>query len=78
MQSQTAAASARLALLFDWFFYDADRDGIMNVEPAILILFNQLNKLNHPVAVQVIDFLVRVLCTMRTFLFFSIIDTVYG
>ena len=31
LQSNVAASNAKLALFYDWLFYDAERDNIMNI-----------------------------------------------
>ncbi len=31
-------ANARLALLYDWFFFNAATDSIMNIEPGMLLM----------------------------------------
>jgi len=30
-QSNVAASNAKLALFYDWFFFDAEKDSIMNI-----------------------------------------------
>ncbi|XP_042501501.1 integrator complex subunit 3 homolog [Macadamia integrifolia] len=35
-------ANAKLALLYDWLFYDDKIDNIMNIEPAILLMVNSI------------------------------------
>lgn len=57
--SNVAAANAKLSLFYDWLFYDPERDNIMNIEPAILVMFHSMR--NHPViTVGLLDFLCRV------------------
>ena len=36
--------ASKLALLYDWFFFDATSDSIMNVEPAMLLMVNSVPK----------------------------------
>ena len=36
------AANAKLALFYDWLFFEEREDSIMNVEPAILLMINSL------------------------------------
>ena len=40
--NQVAASNAKLALFYDWLFYDAEKDNIMNIEPAILVMHHSL------------------------------------
>ena len=57
--STVAASNARLSLFYDWLFYDPDRDNIMNIEPAILVMFHSMR--NHPaITAGLLDFLCRV------------------
>lgn len=66
--SNVAAANAKLSLFYDWLFYDKEKDNIMNIEPAILVMFHSMR--NHSViTVGLLDFLCRVCCC-----FFSPID----
>jgi integrator complex subunit 3 len=57
--SPVAAANAKLALFYDWLFFDPERDNIMNIEPAILVMYYSLR--THPViTVTLLDFLCRI------------------
>nr|CAG4642335.1 EOG090X0205 [Evadne anonyx] len=57
---QVAAANAKMALFFDWIFYDAERDNIMNIEPAILVIYHSMR--SHPViTATLLDFLCRII-----------------
>jgi hypothetical protein len=38
IRSNHASANAKLALFFDWLFFDPQVDSIMNIEPAMLII----------------------------------------
>ncbi|KAJ2746881.1 hypothetical protein GGI20_000960 [Coemansia sp. BCRC 34301] len=38
VRSQVVAANAKLALFYDWLFYDPHTDNIMNVEPGVLLM----------------------------------------
>ena len=62
-QSNVAAASAKLALFWDWLFYGhskkADNNNIMNIEPAILVMQHSM-KPHLAITVSLLDFLVRV------------------
>jgi integrator complex subunit 3 len=57
--STVAAANAKLALFYDWLFFDPEKDNIMNIEPAILVMFHSMR--SHPaVTATLLDFLVKV------------------
>ncbi|XP_054160466.1 integrator complex subunit 3-like [Oppia nitens] len=57
--SNVAAANAKLSLFYDWFFYDAERDNIMNIEPAILVMYHSIR--SHPaITATLLDFLCRI------------------
>ena len=40
--SPVDAANLKLALFFDWLLYDAKRDNIMLIEPAVLLMYNSM------------------------------------
>ncbi|KAF9971508.1 Integrator complex subunit 3 [Actinomortierella ambigua] len=42
VKSNIAAANIKLALFYDWLFYDPARDNIMNIEPAALLLHDSV------------------------------------
>ncbi|KAJ2655177.1 hypothetical protein IWW48_005670 [Coemansia sp. RSA 1200] len=44
VRSQVVAANAKLALFFDWLFYDPATDNIMNIEPGVLIIARSTDK----------------------------------
>lgn len=53
-------ANAKLALFYDWLFFDPLKDNIMNVEPGILVMYHSLR--NHPfVSGTLLDFLCRII-----------------
>ena len=56
-----AAATAKLALFWDWLFYDKknENSSIMNIEPAILVMQHSM-KPHLQITVSLLDFLVRV------------------
>lgn len=55
-----ASANAKLALFYDWLFFDPVKDNIMNVEPGILVMYNSIR--NHPaVSATLLDFLCRII-----------------
>ena len=52
------AAQTKLALFYDWFFYNKESDSIMNIEPGILVMNHALK--SHPViAATLMDFIIR-------------------
>ncbi|CAG0882381.1 unnamed protein product [Cyprideis torosa] len=54
-----ATQNCKLALFYDWLYYDPERDNIMNIEPAILLINFSLK--THPMlAASLLDFLCRV------------------
>ena len=56
--SNVMAAQAKLALFYDWLFYDKEKENIMNIEPGILVMHHCLK--NHPtIAATLMDFLCR-------------------
>nr|CAG4651625.1 EOG090X0205 [Triops cancriformis] len=58
--SNVAAANAKLALFYDWFFYDPEKDNIMNIEPAILVMYHSMRP--HPaITATLLDFLCRII-----------------
>ncbi|KAJ2619532.1 hypothetical protein GGI26_005770 [Coemansia sp. RSA 1358] len=44
IRSQVVAANAKLALFYDWLFYDPKTDNIMNIEPGVLIITRSIDK----------------------------------
>ena len=40
--NQVAASNAKLALFYDWLFFDSEKDNIMNIEPAILVMHHSM------------------------------------
>nr|SVE79976.1 EOG090X0205 [Daphnia magna] len=55
-----AAAHAKMALFYDWLFYDGERDNIMNIEPAILVMYHSMRP--HPaITATLLDFLCRII-----------------
>ncbi|XP_051175718.1 integrator complex subunit 3 isoform X1 [Leptopilina boulardi] len=58
--STVAASNAKLALFYDWLFFDPEKDNIMNIEPAILVMHNSMR--SHPaVTATLLDFLCRII-----------------
>lgn len=55
-----AVSNAKLALFYDWFFFDSEKDNIMNIEPAILVMHHSMR--SHPaVSATLLDFLCRII-----------------
>uniref|UniRef100_A0A182NRN5 SOSS complex subunit A homolog n=1 Tax=Anopheles dirus TaxID=7168 RepID=A0A182NRN5_9DIPT len=53
-------SNAKLALFYDWLFFDPAKDNIMNVEPAILVIYQSVR--THPfVSCTLLDFLCRIM-----------------
>lgn len=58
--SNVAASNAKLSLFYDWLFFDPERDNIMNIEPAILVMYHSMRP--HPaITATLIDFLCRIM-----------------
>lgn len=58
--STVAVSNAKLALFYDWLFFDSEKDNIMNIEPAILVMHNSMR--SHPaVSATLLDFLCRII-----------------
>eukprot|EP00794_Sanderia_malayensis_P010039 gene10039-11064_t len=45
-QNPVAQANVKLAIFYDWLFYSGDKDNIMNIEPAMLLMHNSIK--THP------------------------------
>ncbi|XP_020292373.1 integrator complex subunit 3 isoform X2 [Pseudomyrmex gracilis] len=58
--STVAASNAKLALFYDWLFFEGDKDNIMNIEPAILVMHNSMRS-HPPVTATLLDFLCRII-----------------
>lgn len=58
--SNVAASDAKLALFLDWLVFNGDRDNIMNIEPAILVMYNSMRQ--HPaISATLLDFMCRIM-----------------
>ncbi|KAK3595164.1 hypothetical protein CHS0354_002764 [Potamilus streckersoni] len=58
--SNVAASNAKLSLFYDWFFFDPEKDSIMNVEPGILVMYHSMRP--HPaITATLLDFLCRIM-----------------
>ena len=47
VKSEEMIANAKLALFFDFFFFNKDKTNIMNIEPGALLIFKSLGKYNE-------------------------------
>lgn len=57
--SSASSINSKLTLFFDWLLYDAKNDNIMNIEPAILVMYYSMG--SHPtVTAGLLDFLCRI------------------
>lgn len=64
-QTVVSTVNAKLALFFDWLFYQPDKDNIMNIEPAILLMHHSIR--SHPtITCTLLDFLCRVIPNYST------------
>lgn len=43
-RSKQVEESVKLALFYDWLFYDERMDGIMNIKPAVLLMVHSVPK----------------------------------
>ncbi|WAR00982.1 INT3-like protein [Mya arenaria] len=58
--SNVAASNAKLSLFYDWIFFDPEKDSIMNIEPAVLVMFYSIKP--HPaITATLLDFLCRIM-----------------
>ncbi|KAF9575167.1 Integrator complex subunit 3 [Mortierella alpina] len=51
VKSNVAAANIKLALFFDWLFYDPNVDNIMNIEPAMLLMEKSVERYGYLTAI---------------------------
>ena len=55
-----ASANAKLALFYDWLYFNPEKDNIMNIEPAILVMHHSMRP--HPaITATLLDFLCRII-----------------
>uniref|UniRef100_A0A6Q2WS60 Integrator complex subunit 3 n=1 Tax=Esox lucius TaxID=8010 RepID=A0A6Q2WS60_ESOLU len=58
--SNVAASNAKLALFYDWLFFSPEKDSIMNIEPAILVMHHSMKP--HPaITATLLDFMCRII-----------------
>lgn len=57
------AGNAKLALFYDWLFFDPNTDNIMNIEPAMLLMTQSMPKYAG-VTAMLLEFLILV-CSLR-------------
>ena len=55
-------ANCKLALFYDWLFYDAKKDNIMFIEPGILLMTSSL-RVHTNITIMLLDFLCRIVYT---------------
>ncbi|XP_068694256.1 integrator complex subunit 3-like isoform X2 [Montipora capricornis] len=59
-QTVVSTVNAKLALFYDWLFYQPNLDNIMNIEPAILLMHHSIR--SHPtITCTLLDFLCRII-----------------
>ena len=58
-KSNSIAAECKLALFFDWLTFQLDKDNIMNIEPAVLVMYHNL-KHHTATSITLLDFLIRI------------------
>ncbi|KAJ1649732.1 hypothetical protein IWQ61_009272 [Dispira simplex] len=61
VKSPVTASNIKLALFYDWFFYDPNVDSIMNIEPAVLLMERSLDKYAFftEILMEFLDFTVK-------------------
>lgn len=58
--SNVEASNCKMALFYDWLVFDSEKDNIMNIEPAILVMFHSIRP--HPqITATLWDFLIRIM-----------------
>lgn len=57
--SPAVLANCKLALFYDWLSYDPEKDNIMNIEPAMLLMWNSIPK-HASITAGLLDFLCRI------------------
>uniref|UniRef100_H3A5Q1 Integrator complex subunit 3 n=1 Tax=Latimeria chalumnae TaxID=7897 RepID=H3A5Q1_LATCH len=58
--SNVAASNAKLALFYDWLFFSPEKDSIMNIEPAVLVMHHSMKP--HPaITATLLDFMCRII-----------------
>ena len=60
VKSSTNQANTKLALFYDWFFYDPQIDNIMNIEPGMLLMIHSIPKYASFTA-QLLEFILYVM-----------------
>ncbi|ORZ20083.1 protein-domain-containing protein [Lobosporangium transversale] len=51
IKSNVSAANVKLALFYDWLFYDPSKDSIMNIEPAMLLMERSVERYPYMTAI---------------------------
>jgi len=58
--SNVVASDAKLALFYDWLFFHPERDSIMNIEPAVLVMFHSMRP-HKQITATLLDFMCRIM-----------------
>ncbi|KAK3835541.1 MAG: protein-domain-containing protein [Linnemannia gamsii] len=53
IRSNVTAANVKLALMYDWLFFEPGRDSIMNIEPAMLLMERSVERALYLTAIMV-------------------------
>ncbi|CAL8074652.1 unnamed protein product [Calicophoron daubneyi] len=72
-----ATTNAKLALFYDWLFFKPN-DCIMNLEPALLAIMNHLTVRTQPIALSLVEFLVKIVANYHPTLTDRIVIGVRG
>jgi len=57
-QNPVSQSNTKLALFFDWLFFAGDKDNIMNIEPAMLLMHNSV-RTHANITYSLLDFICR-------------------
>lgn len=60
VKSSTIQANAKLALFYDWFYFNPQVDNIMNIEPGMLLMIHSIPKY-APFTAQLLEFIIFVM-----------------
>ncbi|XP_065059923.1 integrator complex subunit 3-like [Rhopilema esculentum] len=64
-QNPVAQANVKLALCYDWLFYSGEKDNIMNIEPAMLLMHNSIK--THPsITYGLLEFICKIVTSYST------------
>lgn len=74
--SNVAASNAKLSLFYDWLLFDPEKDSIMNIEPAILVMYHSMRP--HPaITATLLDFMCRIMPNFCPFLSTQVRQGIY-